>query len=89
MFRLLIFGESIDSYLISTTVLALLQLVLVYLIIHCTYTQLGFRILGSEIERDGNEQVLNNLEEGVIILEERSKEILFLNNSAKQSSMTE
>ena len=39
------------------------------LIIHGFFTKLGFSFIGTEIERDGNEQLLNNLEEGVIILE--------------------
>ena len=33
---------------------------------------------------EGNEQLLNNLEEGVIILDEGTHEALFLNDSAKK-----
>ena len=37
----------------------------------------------------GNEQLLDNLDEGVIILESNSLEVLFLNKSAKQIHIAE
>ena len=36
----------------------------------------------AEILRTGNEQLLNNLEEGVIIQEKDTQEIIFMNKSA-------
>ena len=55
--------------MIVMTILSLIQLTIAQIIIHSIYTKFGFSFLGADIEREGNEQVLNNLEEGVIILE--------------------
>ena len=38
----------------------------------------------AEILRTGNEELLNNLEEGVVILDNENEEILFVNSAAKQ-----
>ena len=37
----------------------------------------------SEILRNGNDQLLNSLEEGVVIQRKDTKEIVFLNSAAK------
>jgi len=36
--------------------------------IHVIFTALGFHYITAELSRAGNEQLLNNLDEGVIIL---------------------
>ena len=43
----------------------------------------GFIYVESEILREGNEQLLNNLEEGVMIFEEHSLKLVFKNEAAR------
>ena len=38
----------------------------------------------SEIVRVGNDQILNNLKEGVVILHEKSDQVVFANNAAEK-----
>lgn len=38
----------------------------------------------SEIVRIGNDQILNNLKEGVVILHENQDEVLFVNTAAEK-----
>ena len=53
-----------------------------------TITKVGMIFVDAEILRAGNEQILNELEEGVIILQAESKEIVFSNNAANRISYT-
>ena len=45
-------------------------------------TKVGYIYIEAVVLRSGNEQVLDSLEEGVVILEESSKEILYYNAAA-------
>ena len=47
-------------------------LIMFLMIGHLVITKVGFIYVESEILREGNEQLLNNLEEGVMIIEEQS-----------------
>ena len=59
-------------------ILVVTNLFLCYLAIN----KIGMIVIESEILREGNENLLNNLDEGVIIQQEDSKEILFQNTAA-------
>ena len=50
--------------------------------VHWIITKVGFLFIEAEVLRKGNEQLLDGLEEGVIIVEEQSKDILFYNTAA-------
>ena len=52
------------------------------LTIHLIITKWGLIYVESEIVREGNTMLLNDLAEGVIILEQESLEQLFLNEAA-------
>ena len=54
--------------------------------IHLCITKAGFVFIESEIIRGGNEQVLDGLEEGVVIIGEAEKEILYYNDAATRAS---
>jgi hypothetical protein len=45
------------------------------LIIHIIVTKVGMIYIEAEVLREGNEQTLNNLEEGVIIVDEKDLQI--------------
>ena len=53
------------------------------LICHMIFTKIGLTYVDLEILREGNEQLLDNLEEGVIILEEDTLNLFFMNEAAK------
>ena len=56
-------------------------------IIHICITKVGMIYIEINVLRMGNEQLLNNLEEGVVIQEESTTEIKFLNTAAKHLLM--
>ena len=50
---------------------------------HCLLSYTGYIYVASEAPRISNEKLLNNLDEGVCIIEENDSSILFLNKAAK------
>ena len=58
-------------------------------IIHLIITKVGMIFIDAEILRTGNDQLLNELEEGVIILQDDTKEMIFSNSAANQISFVE
>ena len=54
------------------------------LIVHLVITKVGLIFVDAEILRIGNEQLLDNFEEGVLILEEEKMEPIFLNKAARE-----
>ena len=52
------------------------------LIIHLMVVKVGMLYCDAEVLRGGNEQLLDGIEEGVIILEEESLDILYYNAAA-------
>ena len=51
---------------------------------HICITKVGMIFVEAEILREGNEQLLNDLEEGVVIQHLDTHEILFVNKAAKK-----
>ena len=58
-------------------------------ICHLVITKVGMIFIDAEILRAGNDQLLNELEEGVIILQDDTKEMMFSNSAANQISFVE
>ena len=54
-------------------------------LIHLFYSWIGFTYLASELPRESNEELLNNLKEAVFILDEQSSAVLFQNMAAKRT----
>ena len=52
-------------------------------VIHFSFTKVGMIYLDAVIVQGGHEHILNNLEEGVIIVDEHSKEVQFINDAAR------
>ena len=63
--------------------LVLLQWFCFALFSHVIITKVGLTYLHADIVKEGHESILNSFEEGVIILDEHTKEIQFVNNAAK------
>ena len=69
VFRWINYNEDgFDAKVVYMTLMVMVQLLLGCLIIHMIFTKFGFNYLSAELERRSNELVLNNLEEGVIII---------------------
>ena len=51
---------------------------------HCIYSKVGLMVVELSIYKDGHEGLLNNLEEGLIILDQKTKELKFVNKAAKR-----
>ena len=51
---------------------------------HCIYSKIGLLVVELSIYKDGHEGLLNNLEEGLIIMDENTRELKFVNKAAKQ-----
>jgi len=54
-----------------------------FLVTYLIITQIGLNYVQSETVNIGNEQLLNNLKEGIIILDKDTGFVRFLNNAAK------
>lgn len=50
---------------------------------------LGYLYVEAEIMRKGNEVILNNLKEGVIIIEEETNQVTFVNEKAAKVFMVQ
>ena len=55
---------------------------------HLVISWIGFTYIRAEISHSGNEQLLNDLNEGVLIIEEPSGMILFNNKAARHLNVT-
>ena len=52
--------------------------------VHLAISKVGMKLVEAEILRKGNDKVLNDLEEGVIIQKCDTKEILFQNIASRK-----
>ena len=79
-----VFGDEIESKIIISTIYSVLSTFGV-----CVWTRFFLNWLGcvyvkSELPRIGNETLLNDLKEGVFIIEEETSLVLFQNTKAKR-----
>ena len=79
----ILYGNEITALFViqvlGVCVIQFLQLFTVHIII----TKVGMIFVEAEIVRVGNDQILNNMKEGVVILHEKTENVLFVNNAAK------
>ena len=54
------------------------------LAIHCCVTLVGFLFVKSEVQGLGNDKLLNNLQEGLIIAQKDTGKLLFANKKAER-----
>ena len=87
--RSLFYDEALDEtamYLIFASVWFVAMIFIVHLII----TSVGMLFAESEVLRNGNENILDNLEEGVVILNQQDMgEILYFNAAASDGKRRE
>jgi RsiW-degrading membrane proteinase PrsW (M82 family) len=70
-----VFHQEPAAELASSCVLTMLWLSMNLMIIHLVISKVGMIYTDAEVLREGNDQTLNNLEEGVIILDEKDLQI--------------
>ena len=70
--RVVFYAEPFDGKLIFATISGMFMLSINLLVFHLIITKVGMIYVEAEILRTGNEELLNNLEEGVVILEYES-----------------
>ena len=80
--RQFIYEAPIDSGIVVGLITAMIFTALVITLMHILFNKMGLLFVDAEILRTGNDQLLNDLQEGVIILNEESKTILFVNQAA-------
>ena len=54
-------------------------------LIHLVITKVGMIYIEAEVLREGNDQTLDNLDEGVVILDEKEMKIRYYNKAASVS----
>lgn len=81
--RLVIHDEPIDSLTVAVVLVDVVLNGLFCYFIHLMTSLFGKYYVQSEILRIGNESILDGLEEGVIIKDEFTNEIIYINKSAK------
>ena len=83
--RVVFYNNSIGAMVVSG-LLTWMWLMMMVLAIHLVVTKVGFIYIEAEALRSGNEQTLDNLDEGVIILSEADMQIRYYNKAASVSS---
>ena len=79
--RVYLYQDSLNTVL-SFGFLILPLNFIIFMGIHMILTKFGFLFIDAEVLRSGNAQLLDNLEEGIIILNETSNEVMFYNSAA-------
>ena len=84
--RVVFYNDSIGAMVVSgfMTWIWLMSMVVA---VHLVVTKVGFTYIEAEALRSGNEQTLDNLDEGVIILSEEDMEIRYYNKAASVSNI--
>ena len=72
--RTVFYNEPLNGEAITNTLITMLYMAFNLLTIHLIITKWGLIYVESEIVREGNTMLLNDLAEGVIILEQESLE---------------
>ena len=77
--------EPIDQSAITSSLYALLWMFAVMSMSHLVISAAGILYVEAEILRQGNEELLDSLDEGLMIVEkEKIEDVIFLNKSAKK-----
>ena len=78
------YGEEVNIVFFADVIGGTLWQMTNFLLIHFVITSVGLLFVSSEMTREGNEDILNNLKESVILAEQGTGKIVFANTSAKR-----
>lgn len=78
------FGDTVES-LTPILVLSIIWHSMNLLVFHVLVTKACFMYVHTEVLRDCNDKLLDSLEEGVVILDESSENIIYFNEAASGS----
>lgn len=79
-----LYDKEITTLVLGTVVTSCFWQFICLFLVHITMTQVGLKFVESETLRVGNEGILNNLNEGVVILQDKSYKVLFANKAAEK-----
>lgn len=82
VFRYVFYYEE-PSSLVQAAIFYMLNILLAFTFMHIIVTKVGMIFVEAEVLREGNEKLLDNLDEGVIITDETSQVVLFQNKTAR------
>ena len=82
--RSLIYQDVGFPKLIAQFFMATIMMTFYFTAIHMMQTWIGFQYVEAELPRESNERLLNNMQEGVFIVSEDNKEVLFQNTAANR-----
>ena len=71
--------------MVISCVIAIIWQLTWIIMIHLVITKVGMVYIESEVLREGNDQTLDNLDEGVVILDEKEMKIRYYNKAASVS----
>ena len=80
----LIYAEEITKEVIQYSIQIIVVAILYHTIMHLLISWIGEVYVKSEVSRVNNELILDNLDDGLIIIEEESGELVFANKQAKR-----
>ena len=80
--RFLFLDERSLLKLIIDNVPCIFMLIFFVTLTHLIFSWIGYNYLQAELQSKSNESILNNLKEGVLIIDEKTSEIQFKNNAS-------
>ena len=83
MARCYIYAKPVTNELVVVVVALTVLFFFTLLAAHISLAYVGMMYIKTDILRQGNEQLLDSLQEGVIILNERNTDIKMINKAAK------
>ena len=78
------YDEEMNTAFFFESIIGSVYQMMNFLLIHFVITSVGLLFVSSEISREGNEDILNNLKESVILADTETGRILFENAAAKR-----
>ena len=78
------YGTPADATLYMSSILGAVWQVLNFFMLHFVITSVGLLFVWAELMRGGNEQILNNLKESVVLVEQKTGTIMFANTAARR-----
>ena len=86
--RVIFYNEPIEGKIVTYIIMVLWQSANM-ICIHLVITKVGMIYIDTEVLREGNDMTLNNLDDGVFILNEPEMHIQFMNTAAMNFGETE
>ena len=81
--RIIFHEEAVNGVSISALIASMIILAFLLWGMHLIVTKIGMIYVSAEILRQGNEQLLDNFDEGILIYAEETSDLIFANKAVK------